>query len=96
MLSFLQRFRLWLLPPVSRKKALCIAVQRCEKNGDQCHLWPKDLAQPMVYKPEEPYWTIWAPQADRLEEFTLRCSRVIMVSKLTGEVLWDGTANDEG
>jgi hypothetical protein len=44
--------------------------------------------------PKEPCWFIYAPWNDGKE--TLRSSRIILVSKETGRVLYDGDAGDEG
>ncbi len=43
-----------------------------------------------------PYWCVFVPWGDGLDGRMLRSSRIILVSKLTGKVTYDGSANDEG
>ncbi|WFB36804.1 putative molybdenum carrier protein [Kiritimatiellota bacterium B12222] len=60
--------------------------------------WPDPpMVQPCIYgKPTDPNWVIRAPWNDGKDGTMLRSSRVILISKLTGEILHDGEANDEG
>ncbi len=44
----------------------------------------------------EPCWYVTAPWNDGLDGSMLRSSRIIIISKKTGYVLYDGSANDEG
>lgn len=46
--------------------------------------------------PTEPSWRIYAPRGDGLDGKMLRSSRIILISKESGRVLYDGSANDEG
>jgi hypothetical protein len=53
--------------------------------------------RPNIYfQTKEPCWYVFAPWGDSLDGTILRSSRVIVVSKVTGAVLYDGPANDEG
>ena len=44
----------------------------------------------------EPCWYIFAPWDDHNEPLVIRSRRVILVSKLTGMIHYDGSAGDEG
>ena len=44
----------------------------------------------------EPFWCVYVPWGDGFDGRMLRSSRVLLVSKLTGKVVYDGSANDEG
>ena len=44
----------------------------------------------------EPFWCVYAPWMDGKDETMLRSSRIVLVSKRTGKILFDGSANDEG
>jgi len=43
---------------------------------------------------DEPFWCIFVPWQDGV--LMLRSSRIILVSKRTGKILFDGDAGDEG
>jgi hypothetical protein len=55
----------------------------------------KAEAMKLYNPPAEPYWPVTCPWNDGKEPM-IRDSRVILVSKLTGEILYDGPAGDEG
>lgn len=44
----------------------------------------------------EPFWCVYVPWGDGCDGRMLRSSRVLLVSKFTGRILYDGSANDEG
>lgn len=58
-----------------------------EEKPSNCHIYAM---------PKEPCWFIYVPWGDECEGSMLRSSRVILVSKQTGKVLYDGSARDEG
>lgn len=41
-------------------------------------------------------WYVYVPWCDGLDGSALRSSRVVVVSKVGGRILYDGSANDEG
>lgn len=45
---------------------------------------------------EEPVWCVFAPWGDGRDGVMLRSSRIVLVSKRTGKILFDGSALDEG
>jgi hypothetical protein len=83
---------------VGRDQALEIALRHCvpppasaSKILDEM---PENAA---IYNaPKEPCWWVYVPWGDGLDEVMLRASRVIVVSKASGKVLYDGSAGDEG
>ena len=44
----------------------------------------------------EPCWYVYVPWGDGLDGSMLRGSRIVLVSKANGRVLYDGSAGDEG
>lgn len=88
--------------PLSKRQAVKIAIGECSK---KCRLderaFRASKERPTIYLPQgyqidEPCWYVFAPWGDSLEGTILRSSRVIAVSRITGAVLYDGSANDEG
>jgi hypothetical protein len=60
-------------------------------------LAPRAIERPRnahVFGPDAPAWWVRAPWCDR--QTGLRSSRVIVIAKADGRVLYDGSANDEG
>ncbi|SIR04120.1 hypothetical protein SAMN05920897_12811 [Alkalispirochaeta americana] len=92
-----QQIRLRLFPPIGRTAALAIARQRCASEPDLFCIYRRLPANVHIYRqPEEPCWFISAPWNDGSDGLILRSSRLLLISKQTGEVLYDGSANDEG
>ena len=60
--------------------------------------WDECRARVRVYglPSDEPGWVIYVPWGDGLDGQMLRSSRVIVVSKIDGRVVYDGSAHDEG
>lgn len=76
---------------------MMIAMKHCQPELESYKLYDKPMDQLCIYnKPTEPCWIIDAPWLDGKDGEVLRSSRIIMVSKQTGKVLYDGSANDEG
>jgi hypothetical protein len=91
--------KLWRrLFPVYEERTVKIAMAayyKACKPGDQTFRICNQL--PNIYMTsKDPCWYISAPWGDVLDGTVLRSSRVIVVSKVTGAVLYDGSANDEG
>jgi hypothetical protein len=95
--SFLKQLRMWFTPKVSRGKAIRIAR---ESAGHELEFYdvldykPEKCA--LYYLPKEPAWFILSPWNDGKDGKILRSCRLIMVSKLNGKILYDGSAEDEG
>ena len=47
-------------------------------------------------KPREPFWCVYVSRNDGMDGMVFRSSRVVLVSKATGKILYDGDAGDEG
>jgi hypothetical protein len=92
------QMKVCLFPPVTRQKALGIASKA---------LGQSDASEPLIChgrKPKrfsiyadlpEPCWWVQVPWNDT-EVSALRSSRVIVIGRQTGTILYDGPAGDEG
>lgn len=87
-----------LFPSLGKRKAMKTAMKHGLPELDMFEHWDGTIYKLNIYaKPTEPCWIIRAPWCDgKDDDSTLRSSRVIMVSKASGKVLYDGSANDEG
>lgn len=97
MVSILQK--IWRrMFPVSEERAIKIAMVAYRKNrqfDEQSFRICK--VRPNIYlQSQDPCWYIFVPWGDGLDGSILRSSRVIVISKVTGAILYDGSANDEG
>ncbi len=82
---------------MGKRKALQIAQEHCIPELKEFRLPPKSLKIPWLYQePKESCWVVYAPWFDGKDGKALRSSRIIMISKKSGEILYDGSANDEG
>jgi len=83
--------------PISRERAIEIARESCIPRLNQfvCKDEKPDNCQ--IYNmPSEPCWFVHPPLMDMRSGLLLGSRRVIIVSKLTGKILYDGLTNDEG
>ena len=83
-------------PPITKQKALEIAAQVCKADRKEFHCYSKKPENCTIYAtfPDEPCWYVSATWDDA--PHVLRSSRVIVISRLTGKVFYDGSAGDEG
>lgn len=83
-------------PPITKQMALEIAKQACKANTEEfsCHTKKPESCCNYVTYPDQPCWYVYVPWGDGL--LALRSSRVMVISRLTGKVLYDGSAEDEG
>lgn len=97
MLQLRQKLRLWLIPPITQRKALKIVAKKYALNVDQIYCYGEKPSNGNIYNaPIEPCWYIHAPWGDGLNCMAIRSSRLIIISKLTGIILYDGSLHDEG
>ena len=97
MTGLLQRLRIWLFPPVSRRRAGGIAAAQTTPALKPFRVCGRQPANVNIYDlPTEPCWFVFVPWGDGKDGTMLRSSHVILVSKISGKVLYDGSANDEG
>ena len=85
-------------PPqyITKQQALEIAVQLCKGDSTvfKCFSVKPDYCQFYVTYPDQPCWYVFVPWDDN--QVALQSSRVIVISRLTGKILYDGEAGDEG
>jgi hypothetical protein len=95
--DILHKLRLWLSPPIGRRRAVDIARQSVVPDARRFHVYGRKTNNVNVYNlPAEPCWFVFAPWNDGKDGQMLRSSRLLLISKMTGKVLFDGSANDEG
>ncbi len=93
----LDRMRIYLFPPITRRDALEIAAKRMAQADMALICHGRKPSRFHIYNaPAEPCWWIQAPWGDGHPEYALRSSRLILVGRKTGIVHYDGSANDEG
>ncbi len=83
-------------PPITKQKALEIAAQVCKTDRREFHCYSKKPENFAFYAsiPDEPCWYVSTAWDDAL--YILRSSRLIVISRMTGKVFYDGSAGDEG
>ena len=83
-------------PPITKQKALEIAAQVCKGDRKEFHCYSKKPENCTIYAtiPDEPCWYVSTAWDDN--QHTLRSSRLIVISRVTGKVFYDGSAGDEG
>jgi len=82
---------------ITRRQAVQIARQACIPDASQFTAYgskPENLNIGGI--PSEPCWFVYVPKMDFRGQGILRSSRVILVSKSSGKILYDGSARDEG
>lgn len=82
--------------PITKQRALAIAEQAVKSQSRQVECFSSLPERCALYGtiPDEPCWYVYAPWDDGL--LALRSSRVIVISRLTGKIILDGSAGDEG
>lgn len=92
-LSSLYLFWVNLLPPVSLKKAISIAGTRYPKvsrfDGKRYFMYRSDQLEE-----NHPFWILQVE--DHENPYLIRSSHIITISKITGAIVYDGDAGDEG
>lgn len=83
-------------PPVTKPQALEIAARVCmgDREEFKCFSKKPESFIPYVAYPDDPCWYVYAPWDDNA--VALRSSRIIVISRLTGTIFYDGSAGDEG
>lgn len=83
-------------PPITKQRALEIAARVAMTHGGQfkCYSQKPDNCRFYRIYTDQPCWYVYPPNADN--QIMLRSSRVIIISRLTGKILYDGSAGDEG
>jgi hypothetical protein len=97
----IRKIRAALFPGVGKVDAVWIAVNKAYENYESRTPEPFHVESRLpdncwIYNPPtEPCWYVFAPWNDG-QTGMLRDSRVIVISRKTGEILYDGPAHDEG
>ncbi|MDO8282545.1 MAG: hypothetical protein Q7U10_07980 [Thermodesulfovibrionia bacterium] len=95
MAFFSERLYLEYYPAISREEALRIAIEKCGTTEGNFEVMGSRPEVCSIYGlPNEPCWFVRAPWNDG--EGWLRSSRIIVISKATGKVFYDGDVGDEG
>lgn len=83
-------------PPITKQRALAIAARAVTPRGGQFQCYSQKPTNCNLYSinTDQPCWYVYPPSADK--QFKLRSSRVIIISRLNGEIIYDGSACDEG
>jgi hypothetical protein len=88
--------KLWYLihPSISRQKALKIAQKQCMPPIDAFKIYDCKPSGWCIYglKDDEEYWYVTRPG----DVGMLASSHAIVISKQTGEMVYDGSAHNEG
>lgn len=90
--------------PISRSTALNIARRAAEKNGMTVddltsveEVEAKGFATPFLFNSRVPIESCWIAYLDRNDGFSgIRESYIMLISKATGEIEYEGGASDEG
>jgi hypothetical protein len=97
MIDILKRLRVRLFPPVSKRQAALIAKKAVNPFDQKFRVYNKLPEKVHGYNlPTEPCWYVLTSWNDGLDGTILRSSRLLMVSKVSGKLLHDGPAGDEG
>jgi len=82
-------------PPITKQCALEIAERAVSRGGQfKCYSQQPKNCNTYGLKTNDPCWYVIAPWNE--ESNVLRSSRLIVISRVTGEVLYNGSAQDEG
>jgi len=85
---------------IDEQTALQIALKQVSMppivDVSQLRICPSNPGLHLYAMPTEPSWFVYAPWRDESDGFMLRSSRIIIISKESGKVLYDGSAEDEG
>lgn len=83
-------------PPITKQRALAIAARAVMPHGGrfECYSQKPDNCRLYGINTDRPCWYVYPPMANN--QLTLCSSRVIIISRLTGEILYNGSACDEG
>ena len=91
------RLRWRLFPPVGKRRARQIARRACVPGAGEFEVFDRRPASCSFYgEPSEPCWWILGPWNDGRDGRMLRSSHLLLVSKTSGKILFDGSARDEG
>jgi hypothetical protein len=81
-------------PPITKQLALAIAARAFPPHDGQfkCYSQKPDNCLIYVTWTDQPCWYVYVPWEDGI--LSLRSSRVMVISRLTGDILYNGSAGD--
>jgi hypothetical protein len=86
-----------LSPVINKKKVILIACQTANCNIQNLRIFSRKPENTNTFfTPSQKCWYVFVPWNDGKDRLMLRSSRVLLISKKDGEVLYDGDAGDEG
>lgn len=97
MIQLLRKLWFWFFP-IDRERAIKIAAKAVLIPDTRAFKASEAIPGKInIYNmPNEPCWYVVAPWGDGMDGSMLRSSRIVIISRKTGRVLYDGSANDEG
>ncbi len=98
-MKWFEQLKVHLFPPVTQRMAQDIARQALAQSVVSapliCH--SRKPAQFSLYASfPEPCWWVEVPWSDEIGQPAIRSSRVIVIGRQSGKILYDGPAGDEG
>jgi hypothetical protein len=83
-------------PPITQPMALEIAQHACNVQKMELNCFANKPERCRIYSvnSDEHCWYVYAPWNDG--NLALRSSRVVVISRVTGAIIYDGDAGDEG
>ncbi|MCR4299591.1 MAG: hypothetical protein NUV75_12745 [Gallionella sp.] len=83
-------------PSITEQRALAIAARAFVPHDGQfkCYSQKPDSCRLYDINTDQHCWYVYAPWPDGM--LALRSSRVMVISRSTGKILYDGSAGDEG
>jgi hypothetical protein len=95
-MQHLQNSKIKQFPPITKQMALEIAQRafNVQKQQLNCYANMPERCHPYGINVDEPCWYVVGPWNDGI--LALRSSRLVVISRVTGTILYDGDASDEG
>lgn len=88
-----------LFPRITKQMALAIAQPIFDVKASELKFHaarPQNCFAPYGVPTDVPCWWVIGSWGGKDSEYFLRSSRIMVISRVTGEILFDGDANDEG
>lgn len=81
-------------PPITKQRSLAIVARALTPHGGQfeCYSQRPDSCRIYGINKDQPCWDVYVPWADGM--LALRSSQVIVISRLTGDILYSGSEGD--
>jgi len=97
MIEYIESVKSMAIPHIGKRKAMKIAKKAIKADTSSFNICDTKPANINVYNLlKEPCWFIFVPWNDGKDGMMHRSSHLLLISKLTGRVLFDGSAGDEG